>query len=84
MQSLQGAFDSSRCVHMESALCRIRERCCGINVAASSFPFCAGTWEEEEGSVFVFFWGGGRRTSGCGMVGKFMMNFRFLFTSNFL
>lgn len=35
------------------------ERCCGINGAAAPtpFPFCAGTWEEEEGSVFVFFWG---------------------------
>lgn len=57
VQSLQGAFDSSRCVHVVSALCRIRERCCGINFAASSFPFCAGTWEEEEESVFVFFGG---------------------------
>lgn len=56
VQSLQGAFDSSRCVCVVSALCRITERRGGIN-AAAPFPFCAGTWEEEEGSVFVFFWG---------------------------
>lgn len=33
--------------------------------------------------VYLYSFGGERRRSGCGMVGKFMMNFRFLFTSNF-
>lgn len=56
VQSLQGAFDSSRCVLTLPALRRRIERCCGINGAAP-FLFCAGAWEEEEGTVFVFFWG---------------------------
>lgn len=56
IQSLQGAFDSSRCVHVVSADCR-KKRWCGINVTPAPFPFCAGTWDKENESVLVFFWG---------------------------
>lgn len=86
VQSLQGAFDSSRCVHVVSADCR-KERWCGINAPAAPFPFYAGTWGKE---VNLDSFEGGRRRSDCSMVGNFMMNirffitnFRFLFTSNF-
>lgn len=90
VQNLQGAFDSSRCVRVVSALCRIRERCCGINVAAAApFLFCAGTWERRGGKcIFILLGveGGGVVAVWWGSVMNFrffMMNFRFLFTSNF-
>lgn len=57
VENFQRGFDSSRSVCVVSALCRMRERCCGINAAAAPFPVCAGTWEEEEGSVFIILWG---------------------------
>lgn len=78
VQSLQGAFESSRCVCAVPALGRVTERCCGIKAAAAPVLFCAalcGTWEGEE-EVCSFGVGGG------GVVWWGSLSFRFLFTSN--
>lgn len=69
IQSLQGAFESSRCECAVPALGRITEmlwnKCC----CCSRPVLCCFTWDLAGRGGSVFCWGGRRRS--CGVVGKF-------------